>query len=199
MRNTRASLLDHPARRRLLAHGLLIAVLAVSVAGCSNPDAPNAASRTHAARRSRVQSPGETPAAPPSAPASQAPEDVQRTPVAALEAFARLYSNWTYRTLATDQRRLAAISVGAARLAERQAAASSASDGTITRGRIWNRGQIISITADRARAGMWVLVTREQTGGDSEYEGLPASFHVTLARLARLPGGFAVSEWSPQG
>lgn len=191
------SMLDRPAWVRLLARGLLIAVLTVTLAGCSNPDAPSTRKPSRSARG--VQGPGEAPAPPPASPASQAPVNVQGTPVAALEAFVRLYSNWTYRTVVAHQRRLASIAVGAARLAERQAAASSTTDGTLTRGRIWNRGQIISIARDRHRAGMWVIVTREQTGGDSEYAGLPASFHVTLARLAHMAGGYAVSEWSPQG
>ena len=90
------------------------------------------------------------------------------------------------------------MSVGAARLAEQQAAASSEADTTIARGRIWNSGQIVSIAADVSRPGTWDIVTREQTGGSTEYEGLPAAYHVTLAQLARVPGGFAVSEWLPQ-
>ena len=90
------------------------------------------------------------------------------------------------------------MSVGAARLAEQQAAASSEADTTIARGHIWNSGQIVSIATRPRRRGTWVIVTREQTGGDTEYEGLPAAYHVTLARLARVPGGYAVSEWLPQ-
>ena len=43
-----------------------------------------------------------------------------------------------------------------------------------------------------------MIVTREQTGGDTQYEGLPAAYHVTLAQLASVPGGYAVSEWLPQ-
>ena len=124
--------------------------------------------------------------------------DVQSTPTAALTAFSRLYSNWTYRTLTSDQRGLAAMSVGAARLAEQQAAASSQADATIARGHIWNSGQIVSIASDLSQPGAWAVVTREQTGGSTQYEGLPASFHVTLARLAHVPGGYAVSEWLPQ-
>jgi hypothetical protein len=124
--------------------------------------------------------------------------DMQSTPSAALAAFSHSYSNWTYRTLTSNQRGLAEMSVGSARLAEQQAAASSQADTTIVRGRIWNSGQIVSIAGDQAQPGMWAIVTREQTGGSSQYEGLPASFHVTLARLARVPGGYAVSEWLPQ-
>jgi hypothetical protein len=116
----------------------------------------------------------------------------------ALAAFARLYTNWTYRTLSSDQQTLAAMSVGAARLSEREAAASSRDDTTIARGRIYNRGEIVSIARDLVRSESWVIVTREQTGGDTQYERLPAAYHVTIARLARVQGGYAVAQWLPQ-
>jgi pyruvate/2-oxoglutarate dehydrogenase complex dihydrolipoamide acyltransferase (E2) component len=180
--------------RGLIAVGLLLGVLAL--AGCTNPDAPSTGPQT--AGTAAPQNAGEQPAPAPASPAAQTPAEVQPTPAKALAAFSRLYSNWTYRTLTSDQRALAAMSVGAARLAEQQAAASSEADTTIARGRIWNSGQIVSIGADVSRAGTWDIVTREQTGGSTEYEGLPAAYHVTLARLARVPGGFAVSEWLPQ-
>lgn len=169
---------------------------AVALAGCTNPDAPSTGPQT--AGTASPQNAGEQPAPAPASPTAQTPGDVQPTPLAALTAFSRLYSNWTYRTVTSDQRALAAMSVGAARLAEQQAAASSEADTTIARGRIWNSGQIVSIAADVSRAGTWDIVTREQTGGSTEYEGLPAAYHVTLARLARVPDGFAVSEWLPQ-
>lgn len=186
--------MSRPRLKGLSVASLLVAT--VALAGCSNPDAPRTAPTTASA--SSPQNVGEPPAPAPASPASQAPADVQATPSAALAAFSRLYSNWTYRTLTSDQRRLAAMSVGAARLAEQQAAASSRADTTIARGHIWNRGQIVSIAADVARPGAWAIVTREQTGGSTQYEGLPASYHVTLARLAPVPGGYAVSEWLPQ-
>ena len=180
--------------RSMGAAGLVLAV--VVLVGCSNPDAPGAGPTTSSA--TSPQNAGEPPAPPPSSPASQAPVDVQGTPSAALAAFSRLYSNWTYRTLTSNQRSLAAMSVGGARLAEKQAAVSSQADTTIARGHIWNSGQIVSIDSDLAERGAWAIVTREQTGGSAQYEGLPASYHVTLARLARVPGGYAVSEWLPQ-
>jgi hypothetical protein len=174
---------------------LLLAV--VALAGCTNPDAPNAVQGGTASTAS-PQNPGEPPAPAPPSPAAQAPAGVQPTPAKALAAFSRLYTNWTYRTLSADQRTLAAMSVGAARLAERQAAASTQADTTIVRGQLWNSGQIAGIAPDLARPATWVLVTREQTGGDTQYEGLPAAYHVTLAQLARVPGGYAVSQWLPQ-
>ncbi len=169
-----------------------VALACASLLGCSNPDA---GSRISAATPG---SPGEPPA--PAAPAAgaQHPAGVSPTPPGALLAFADAYVNWDYRTLAAVQRSLAARAVGAARAAEQQAAASSGADRTIRAARIVNSGSVLSIAPERSARGMWVLVTREQTSGGQGYAGVPASDHVTLARLAHVSGGYAVSEWLPQ-
>ena len=180
--------------KRLIPVCLLLAVM--GLAGCSNPDAPNAVQDSTST--ASPQNPGEPPAPAPPAPAAQAPAGVQPTPAKALAAFSQLYTNWTYKTLTANQRTLAAMSVAAARLAEQQAAASSEADTTITRGHIYNSGQIVSIARDLAQPGMWAIVTREQTGGDTQYEGLGAAYHVTLAQLAHVPGGYAIELWLPQ-
>jgi hypothetical protein len=172
-----------------------VLLAAVALTGCTNPDAPSSVKGTSTAS---PQNPGEPPAPAPPTPAAQAPAGVQATPAKALAAFSGLYTNWTYRTLSSNQQKLAEMSVAAARLAEQQAATSSRADTTITRGHIYNSGQILSIAPDASRPGMWVIVTREQTGGDTQYEGLPATYHVTLAQLARVPGGYAVSQWLPE-
>jgi len=185
--------------RRHFVKGLIpvcLALAVVGLAGCTNPDAPGAVQSTTSS--ATPENPGEPPAPVPPAPAAQAPAGIQPTPTKALTAFAELYVNWTYRTLSSNQRTLAGMSVAAARLAEQQAAASSQTDTTIARGHIWNTGEIVSIARDLTRPDMWVVVTREQTGGDTQYEGLPASYHVTLAQLAHVPGGYAVSQWSPE-
>jgi outer membrane murein-binding lipoprotein Lpp len=179
------------ARPTIIAFFCVVASV-VLLAGCSDPDAP---SKTAAANRA-PQSAGEPSAPPPASVNAQSPAELQRTPVAALSAFSELYGNWSYRTLPADQRHLAAISVGSARLAEQQAAAGSHAE--LARGRVWNHAQLISIGRDKQQPGAWVIVTLERTGGDTEYEGLPASYHVTLARLAQLPGGYAISLWAPQ-
>ncbi len=184
------------SRRRRSAMLAALLGLALASTGCSNPDAQRDAHESAAA--SSPQNAGEPSAPAPPTSASEAPADVQSTQERALAAFAGLYVNWNYRTLIPTEQRLAAISTGAARLAEQQAAASSASDSSIEQGHITNSGEVVSIAPDVARGGLWTIVTREQTGGDSEYEGLPASYHVTLARLRRVPGGYAVEEWLPQ-
>jgi hypothetical protein len=184
----------HRPRKTLAVASLVVCGLALT--GCVNPDAQH--NGTPEGTTVSAQNVGEprAPAAP--SASSQAPADAQDTEQKALRAFGQLYSNWTYRTITADQRMLAAMSVGAARLAERQAAAETRGDTAITTGHIWNRGQLVSIVPDLSHPGTWAVVTREQTGGSTQYEGLPASYHVTLARLARVPDGYAVSEWLPQ-
>ncbi len=163
----------------------------------ANPDAPAATTQTTTSSAS-VQDAGEPAAPPPQAPSTETPYAVKPTPARALAAFAALYINWTYRTLTAQQRTLAAMSVGPARLAERQAAAASEGDTAIARGQIWNRGSVVSVAPDLCTRDEWVVVTREETGGNTQYEGLGATYHVTLARLASVPGGYAVQEWLPQ-
>jgi hypothetical protein len=185
--------------RRDPTRALPIAALlcAVALAGCSNPDAPIASTRSETSSSS-PQNAGEPAAPPPQQPSAESPYAAKPGPAQALGSFAALYINWSYRTLSAQQRTLAAMSVGPARLAERQAAAASEGDTAIARGQIWNRGSVVSIAPETGTPEEWVVVTREETGGNTQYEGLGASYHVTLARLASVPGGYAVEEWLPQ-
>jgi hypothetical protein len=114
-----------------------------------------------------------------------------------VERFAALYTNWDYRTLPADQRTLVAISVGAARLQARHAAAS-AGNRRLAKAHVWNRGEILGVTPDQARPGWSLVVTRELTGGSGEYASLPATYHIALALAVPVGGGWAVSQWQPQ-
>jgi hypothetical protein len=195
-----------------LAHTLTLTAAAAAIAGCgiSNPYQHTAGTTTSTSTSTSTsaasspasnpaQNPGEQPAPPPPTPASQTPARVQSTPARAITQFATLYMNWTWRTLAAHERKLAALSVGPARLSEQQAAAAAAGHSTIAQTRVYNSGQIISITRSLTNPKQWVIVTREQTGGNSQYDGLQASYHVTLAELAQLnDSGWTVSQWLPQ-
>lgn len=172
-------------------------MIVLGLAACSDPyaarttgDAPSPSAG--------VQNAGEPPAPAPPQAGAQAPIHVQRSPQAALLQFASRYSNWSYRTLAREQLALSSISVGAARLSELKASASTRADSTLARSHISNSGTVLSVSTDLARAGWWVVVTREHTSGGGEYAGLPPGYHVTLARLASVPGGWAVSQWLAQ-
>jgi hypothetical protein len=189
---------------------LMLALLAgseLALSGCGITDpysqhttntTPPATTRTNTARVRPEQNSGETAAPPAPPPAAQNSTALQSTPEGAIEQFASLYINWNWLTLNSNQRQLAKMSVGSARLAEKQAAAASQRDSEISRARIYNRGQIIAITPSRTDRSQWVIVTREQTGGNSQYDGLQAADHVTLAAVAQVPGGYAISQWLPQ-
>jgi len=122
-----------------------------------------------------------------------------RSPRAALERYALAYTNWHAASLLARERELAALAVGAARLAAEQTAASQSAAAELASNHVQNKGVVLTITPGQGPArGQWVVVTQEQTTGTGAYAGLPAAPHVTLARTARLHRGWAVSEWSPQ-
>jgi hypothetical protein len=177
-------------RARTIALACVLCAAALMLVGCTNPDAQPPSTPGV----SSVQNTGEPAAPPPPKAGGQAAVNVQRTPGRALRAFAALYMNWTYQTLAANQQKLAAMAVGAARLTEQQAARAAA-DSTITRAHLRSSGHLVSIAPDERESGAWVIVTREQTSGSGEYEGLPASYHITIAKLARLTSGYAVQSW----
>ena len=169
---------------------------AVALTGCTNPYAVTSASSS-APSVSRG-GPGELPAPAPPPPDAQSPRHPRASPREALLAFAELYVNWDYRTLTAHQRTLAEMSVGSARAAEQQAAATSSGDPAIRSGQIHNSGRVAAVAPDATRAGWWVITTLERTSGSTQYQGIPAGYHVTLARLVRVDGDYAVSEWLPQ-
>jgi hypothetical protein len=191
---------------RITASALAALAAIVTVAGCGITDPYTHANTTRnpqpaapaASGSAAAQNPGEPPAPPPPRTQSQAPSAPTATPEQAIWQFALLYVNWTWRTLTPHLRQLAALSVGAARLAEQQAAAAEGHDGEIAATHVYNRGQIMSIAPSQTQSGEWVIVTREQTGGNAQYDGLQASWHVTLAQLVHVPGGYAISQWLPQ-
>jgi hypothetical protein len=120
-------------------------------------------------------------------------------PQTVLARYALLYINWTAADVAADQRQLAAISLGQARAQALQAAASLARDPELTKSAVSNTGTVIAISAGNgAAAGLWVLVTREQTTGQGAYAGLPPTLHVIYAQLTATTNGWVVTRWQPQ-
>jgi len=127
------------------------------------------------------------------------PGSGRTSPQAALARYALLYINWTAATVAADQRRLAAISLGQARAQALQATASLARDPELTKSAVSNTGTVVAISAGQgAAAGLWVLVTREQTTGQGDYAGLPPTLHVIYAELTATANGWVVTRWQPQ-
>jgi hypothetical protein len=121
------------------------------------------------------------------------------TPTAALERFARLYINWNEHNLAAQQRTLAAISIGEASSTEAQAAAHTPADYELHNSHLANKGRIVAIAPSRpARPGSYMVVTRERTTGTGTYDQLAPAYHLTIATVRRIPGGWTVSQWHPQ-
>lgn len=164
------------------------------LAGCgiTNPYTPHAA--THRATTT-------TPAATPS---NRIPTTVAPGPsgaVALLRRYTALSINWTSHTLAARQRQLARLAVGGARAQAIQTAASYATDSSLQRSRVGDRGQITSIAAGQGpRRGWWVITTQETTTGTGDYQHLPSQAHVYDAQLTHTHNHhrLAVSTWSPQ-
>jgi hypothetical protein len=121
------------------------------------------------------------------------------TAQAALQRYGTLYVNWDAANVLARQRQLAAMSVGEARAQAEQAAASIPRDTLLTRSHVANHGQVVAVAAGRgAQTGRWVVVTRESTTGTGSYAGLPPTSHVIYAQVARVAGGWVVSQWQPQ-
>jgi hypothetical protein len=121
------------------------------------------------------------------------------TSQAAVERYANLDINWTARTVADIQQRLAAMSVGQARAQALQAAASYRHDSTLQASQVTNTGTVVAIAPGQGPAtGWWVIVTRETTTGKGDYAGLPPTDHVTDAQVQHTRYGWVISSWSPQ-
>jgi hypothetical protein len=115
-----------------------------------------------------------------------------------LTRYALAYTNWRASQLPARERRLAALSVGVARLSAEQTAAAESGAAALAAHDVANVGQVVAIApGEGLDRGQWVIVTEEQTSGTGPYAGLPAGPHVTLARIVRLAGGWAVSAWDP--
>jgi hypothetical protein len=124
---------------------------------------------------------------------------VASTSQGALGRYALAYVNWDSATLAAHLRRLAAMSIGPARLAALQTAAGVGAGGSaLLAHRVRNTGSVLAVTpGEGAAQGRWVIVTQEQSVGTGAYAGLPPAPHVTLAQVRRVGGGWIVWGWWP--
>jgi hypothetical protein len=113
--------------------------------------------------------------------------------------FARAYINWTADSVGRDMSRLAAASIGQARSALQLAAAQTAGDYELKHGGIANSGTVEAV-APLPMRNQYLVVTRESTTAtaDAAYQGLRPAWHVAIATVARLDGGWVLSGWQPE-
>lgn len=127
------------------------------------------------------------------------PSSLAPSPQAALLRYALLYTNWQAASLPTNERRLASLAVGAARLTAEQNAASSSAIAELAAHHVQNSGIVLAIAPARGPVrGQWIVVTQEQSSGTGPYASLPPTLHVTLASTGHLNRGWAISGWTPR-
>jgi hypothetical protein len=137
-------------------------------------------------------------------PSPKAPPEValavSSTAAEAVRSFASAYINWTADTVAADMRALAARSIGQARSALELAAAQTASDYELQQGGISNSGQVEAVAPLPSAQGQYIVVTRESTAASATtaYQGLRPAWHVALAKVVPMQGGWVVSGWEPE-
>ena len=135
------------------------------------------------------------------APPRQSAAGGSPTAVAAVDAFAAAYVNWTAQSVSKDMQQLAARSVGQARSAMELAAAQTAGDYELAQGGIANVGTVEAIARLDRQPDHYIVVTRELTTATATtaYEGLAPAWHLTRATVTRLAtGGWVVSGWQPE-
>lgn len=171
----------------------LAIALAVLVAGCGSPG--------HAdGQRSKLAVAQATHEYPSPNPSPQTTSAASPSAVAAVRSFAAAYINWTADTVAADMRALAGRSIGQARSALELAAAQTASDYELQQGGISNSGQVEAVARLPAGRDQYLVVTRESTAATNTnaYEGLRPAWHVMIATVSPVQGGWVVSGWQPE-
>ena len=193
------------------------AALAFALAGCGAAD-PSSAPLGRALDAPRPATVPGSPTAPVATPAGDPPHErgghvpavaaatddrpasagLARSPTVALTRYALSYTNWRASQLAEREHQLASLSVGAARLAQSRPRRAVAAPSRWRRTMSRTPAEVVAVAPGEGRdRGQWVIVTWERTTGSGPYAALPAGPHVTLARVARIDGRWAVSAWDP--
>jgi hypothetical protein len=185
---------------------LLLLVLLIGVlAGCQDPYQQDPPHDRHSPARAKPALP-ETPdgdnvsSGAPARDSAPAIEAVARaTPRSAVKVFCSQWTNWSWRTIGRQQRRLAALATGP--LAHQLAAEAQArtQDQALRRDRLGARGHVVALDikpgAARRRA---ICVAWTQPLANGRANQIDARNHVHLATVTRIGDGWAVSQWQPQ-
>jgi hypothetical protein len=171
-----------------------LVALALLVGGCGG------ATRPAGGRSSRVAVAQATHEYPSPKPPPEIASGIASGAVQAVRTFVTAYINWTADTVAADMRGLAARSIGQARSALELAAAQTAADYQLQQGGISNSGAVEAVAPLPSASNQYIVVTREATAATNTnaYQGLRPAWHVAIATVSRVPGGWVVSGWQPE-
>ncbi|MGH2944675.1 MAG: hypothetical protein ACRDPC_00060 [Solirubrobacteraceae bacterium] len=185
---------------------IVVPVLVAFVAGCQDPYRQDDERRRDDTRRPAAAARDEgaygderPPLARERDTAPAVNSDAQRTPRAALGAFCSQWSNWNWRTIERQQRRLASLATGA--LARQLAAEAQlrAQDRALRRDRLGTRGRVVAIDVKPGavtRGAVCVASEERLAHGRADSEG--TRHRVYLATVVRTDDGWAVRRWEPQ-
>ncbi len=189
-----------PPRAQLVA-AYATAFAGLALLGCGPAGTPQRAAHrvAGAGGSAAVRRADATHQYPAPSPPAQSAAGPSADPLSAVRAFVQTFINWDAIDVASQLDALAAQSVGQARSAMQLAAAQSAGDYELQQGGIANAGTVESISPRPGKVGEYVVVTLEQTtaSGTTAYDGLRPAWHVAIATVARVQGGWALSGWQP--
>jgi hypothetical protein len=190
-----------------MPRSVIVLVLLIGVvAGCQDPYQQDRAQDRRSPARAKPALP-ETPhgdnvsSRAPARDSAPTIEAVARaTPRSAVKVFCSQWTNWSWRTIGRQQRRLAALATG---LLGRELAAEAqvrVQDQALRRDRLGARGHVVAIDVKRRGSATRraVCVAWEQQLTDSRADQMGARHHVYLVTVARMRDGWAVSQWQPQ-
>jgi hypothetical protein len=190
----------HPPMSRL---ALAAACVMLVLAGCavSDPYENHSARPTPAPRApGNGGPPGESHEAGPApvpAPVALPRRGGARSARSAAAAFARAWTNWSWRTIRTSGRARAALAAGELRRRVLQDTRAARTDRTLARDRIVNHGEVLAVDA-RVRGGVGTAyaVVRETNAADGIAVIGDTVMRVYRAELRRSSlGGWFVTAW----
>jgi hypothetical protein len=130
------------------------------------------------------------------APPSTSPTRRNRAAIATLRAFAARWINWSWRTIARQQRQLGALAAGPLAADLRRSARYSADEARLSGQRPASAGRVITATLTAARRAVVVTYEHGYTHGRADPAG--ARYRVYLATVRKTTRGWRVSAWEPQ-
>jgi len=186
---------------------LIVLVLLIGVlAGCQDPYQQDRAHDRRSPARTKPTLPqalrgGEVlPRGPARDTAPTIAANARATARSAVSVFCGQWTNWSWRTIGRQQRRLAALATGP--LARELAAEAQVrvQDQALRRDRLGARGHVVAIDVKRRGSATRraVCVAWEQQLTDGRADQMDARHHVYLVTVTRTRDGWAVSQWQPQ-